>query len=690
MRFYLFALWSILIWFFAHRFLRTAKKTSRNHYTILTLFMALIFSLNIFFSTIPSLTLEKLLFYLVALALFIFFNLLPKEKFSLTTFFYYLALSSLVLNIFVLFFTFVEVPPNLFPSMNLLVRVFGHNYYVAYLLLVLPVFWWQFLFAVKQKFISQKEMRILSLILILSSYFILIFSLSRLSMLVGFLQLMLIFWLNRTAFINLLHNQFAFVVAQVFSIVLLVLVALFLALPSFFAQRADCPLNFTYKEMCKPILKNDRFQYWQKAFWVWQTSPVFGTGLKTFGFSSRQFVLENYNFSSYAHNIFFHNLAEGGLVTGLPFVAFILYLLWRSFLLVRRSQEPLFKFLFLAVLASLLNAMFDLTWNFFVIFALSLIFLALILREEQFKPKLSLTYLKYLNFLLLLTGLLALFYFFMNLLVSRGKITQAVQIFPFFDQPVRNLYQDQLLSETDFTSLYHFYRLDPDFLYNFAKVEGLSQTKQADLLIELGRIDPIFLLKKIDLEKFDYQAAQPLLDHFTKSLVQHKILNNTHFFDYWQQRNLAIDIFFLANQAYQAKDPQAAVFFYQQATLLNPYIMNDLRAAFLQTPVTETELLLNFLKYFADFPPQSMGQYFDDYMLIYQRTLLDLFRGNRLPEFFFLAEKIFNNEPNFSWFLWRELIKIAQTQEERQRLQQVYTHFADLETWSDFLPLPTN
>lgn len=689
-RFYLFALWSIFLCFFTFKFLRQDKKIPSNRYTVLALIMAFLFSLNIFFSTIPSLTLEKLLFYLLALALFVFFNLIPDKRFNRVNFFYYLSLSSLVLNAFVLFFTFVSVPPNLFPSMNLLVKVFGHNYYVAYLLLVLPVFWWQFLFAAEQKFISHKEMRILSLILILSSYFIMIFSLSRISMFVGFLQLVLIFWSNKASFIKLLHNQFAYVIVQVFSLVLLVLVALFAALPSFFSGQADCPLKFSYKEMCKPILQNDRLQYWQKAFWVWQTSPIFGTGLKTFGFSSRQFVLENYNFSSYAHNNFFHNLAEGGLVTGLPFMALILYLLWRAFKVVLRDrgQEPLLKFLFLAVSASLLNAMFDLTWNFFVIFALTLIFLAVILKTENLKSKSSHIYLKYLAFILFLSSSLALGYFISGVMIVAGKTSQAVQFFPFFDQHVRNLYQDKRLNEADFARVYSLYRFDPDFVYNYSQIDGLNQAKKVELLIELGRLDPIYLLKKIRLEQMSYQQAKPLAAEFTKLLVRHQILNNLEHLDYWQQRNLAIDFFYFGNQAYLDNNPQVAVFFYQQAKLLNPFIMAELRAAFLSTEEADRERLIEFLKVFADSSTQDMGQYFYDYMEIYQQTLLYLFHDDRMLEFFSLTEQILEKEPNFSWFLWRELIKTSQTKEEKQRLQQVYEHFKDLETWSDFLPLP--
>lgn len=689
-RFYLLACWSIFVWFFTFKFLRHDKKVPSNLYTSLSLIMALLFSVNIFFSTIPSLTLEKLLFYLLALALFIFFNLVPDKKFSKISFFYYLTLSSIVLNAFVLFFTFVEVPPNLFPSMNLLVKVFGHNYYVSYLLLALPIFWWQFLFASKQEFISQREMRIFSLVLILSSYFIMIFSLSRISMLVGFLQLVLIFWLNKTSFIKLLHNQFAYVIVQVFSLVLLVLVALFVALPSFFGQHGNCPLNFNYKEMCKPILQNDRFQYWQKAFWVWQANPIFGTGLKTFGFSSRQFVLENYNFSSYAHNNFFHNLAEGGIVTGLPFIFFILFLFWRAarVVIADRNQEPLLKFLLLAALASFLNAMFDLTWNFFVIFTLTLIFLGLILRNDKLKLSLNSAYLKYLNLLSFFSVFLALTYFFASILFNTGKTSQLVEFFPYFDQHVRNSYQDKILSEADFAKVYRFYRFDPDFIYNYSQVDGLDQAKKAELLIELGKLDPIYLLKKVKFEEMSYQYAKPLVAEFTKLLVQHKILNNLKHFDYWQQRNMAIDLFHFGNQAYREGNPQVAVFYYQQAKLLNPFIMGELQAAFLETKEYDQEQLLEFLKIYADASAQDMGRYFYEYMEAYQQTLLYLFRNDRMTEFFFLAEKIFDREKNFSWFVWQELIKIAQTQGEKQRLQQVYTHFSDLETWADFLPLP--
>lgn len=646
--------------------------------------MAALFSLNLFFSINVPVTLEKLFFYLTSLTLFIFFLSLPKSKIEIPLFLYYLSLSSLVLHIFVLFFTFVPFPPLSFPGMNLLVRVFGHNYYVAYLLLVIPVFWWQFLYASDQSFASKKEMRVLAIVLLVLSYLLMIFSLARFSMLVGFLQLMLIFWANKKRFIDLLGNQFAHALTKAFLLVLLVLVCAFSMLPLFFGKEV-CPVNFSYKEMCKPLLANDRFQYWQKAFWIWQEKPFFGSGLKTFGFASRQFVLENYNYSSYAHNNFFHNLAEGGLVVGSCFIFFILYLLRKSYVVVQRHKHPLNHFLFFAVLASWMNAMFDLTWNFFVIFSLTLIFIAFILSHDETPQWRSRVFVRFLHWLTVVTIFFAAAYLCDTALIKSKQIDRAIKLFPFFDQPVRSLSIDDHLSEENYAKLYPLYRFDPGFVHNFSQAKGISNEKRIALLVELGKLDPVLLVESTDFEKLDFREAKPLIDEFIRVVTTHRMVNNLHFLDYWKQGNLALDVLRFADQAYDAGELVIAADLYHQALVLNEHLYSNRKPVFLGEQ--NLDQAAHFLIVFQNFDPQSLGNFYE-YMDLYQQTLLHLFKSNRLSEFYELTNAILEFLPDHAWFLIRDLVEISQTAEEKARLQEVYQKLQHLEAWQGFLPLP--
>ncbi len=690
-RFYLFSSWLAFIFIFGKFFRVMSATATKSQLRVLafSLVLMVLFSITIFFSISPPLTIEKAMFYLVTFVIFIFFVLVSRHHISIPKFLYYLSLTTLVLNIFVLFFTLIPPPVGLFPAMNILVRIFGHNYYAAHLLLMLPIFWWQFLYSKQQDHLfDQKIMRFLSLFLLFSSYLLLFFSLARWSMLIGFLQLAVIFLMNKTAFIELLHNQFAYAALKVFLLVLFVLLSIFLFLPFFFSNHEFCPLNFSYKEMCKPLLSNDRWQYWQKAVWVWQTSPWVGTGLKTFGFASRQFVLENYNYSSYAHNIFLLNLAEGGVMIGIPFIACIIYLLVRVWKISRSSKEVLPVFIFLAIGASLANALFDITWNFFVVFLLTMIFIALVLRLEVPKEKLS--NLKNFQFWQKATLFIFFLLFGLSLLLSTGFFIQgflikknkdlALRLFPFFDQPVRDLVFAKELTPDHYQQLYPLYRFDPDFIYNYAKLEEIDSAKRAALLSELVLLDPLLLAKNLTFVNLEPHAARPLIDAFLLAAKRHHILNNTHFLDYWHQRNLAIDVFQLANQAYLQQEYQLAAHLYHQAMELDAHVLSGvISPVFLNEK--NLDVSAQFLAHFQNLNPESMKDFYA-YMNLYQRTLLHLFAERRLDEFFDLTDKIVKFLPNHSWFIVRDLMVVT-TNEDQEALFQVYQRYKEWPVWEE-------
>lgn len=690
-RFYLFSAWLIFVVLFGRLFgVNPAVATkSQLKAIVFSLLLTILFSMSVFFSTSLPLTIEKTMFYLVALVVFNFFILLPRQHFSIPKFLYYLSLTTLVLNIFVLFFTLLPPPTGFFPAMNMLVRIFGHNYYAAHVVLMLPLFWWQFLYSKQQEHLfDQKLMRFLSLLLLFSSYLLLFFSLARWSMLIGFLQLAVIFLINKAAFIELLHNQFAYAALKVFLLVLFVLLSIFLFLPLFFSNHEFCPLNFSYKEMCKPLLSNDRWQYWQKAVWVWQSSPWVGTGLKTFGFASRQFVLPNYNYSSYAHNIFLLNLAEGGVMIGVPFMIFVSYLLWKTWKISRSSKEVLPTFLFLAVSASLANALFDITWNFFVMFMLSLVLIALAWRFESSSGitlsqnlirKITLCLNLQRWFLLAISLLLSLAFFSLTMLLEKNQVDLALRLFPFFDQPVRDLIFEKKLQQTQYERVYSLYRFDPDFVYNYTKLKEIDSAKKATLLAELSRLDPVLLTQNFTIIDMDPFSARMAIDAFLTASMKHHILNNTHFFDYYQQRNLAIDILYLANRAYQGGQFALAAHLYHQAKALDPHIFST------QTPVFITEKDLDksaqFLPHFQIFNPESMRDFYD-YMSLYQRTLLYLFSENRLDTFFQLTDAIVKFLPDHSWFIVNDLMLEAAA-EEQDALFKVHERYVDWPAWQE-------
>lgn len=673
---------------------KSAAKSVNNSYksVLFALILSALFIVSSIFSEHLPLTLEKLPFYLIALAVFIFFRLLPKNNFKPKLFFYDLAICTLTLNLFVLFFTFIDPQQDLFPAMNLLIRSQGHNHYVAFLLLVIPVFWWQFLFSQEENWPNKKEMKILSIILLFSSYLIVIISLARIALLITLLQLVIIFLLNKKVFFSVKQNRLSKFLMKVFIFAFssIAMVFLFLSIPFGQAGESLCPLIFEKKELCKPILKNDRFAYWQKAWAIFREHPYFGSGLKTFNFASRQFPSVDYQVTAYAHNIFLHNLAEGGLFAGGWFIFFICYLFYQSFLLVKKNKNPLDRFLLIATLSSLANALFDFDWHFFVIFTLTLIFLAVILRDADVIKKPNHYYFNFKNYFLILvifTVFFALADQSVRILTKQNRFDSITKYFPYLDLQIRSLLNEKKLNEANFTNLYDFYRHDPEFLHQFSLLDTMDKTKKVSLQIEWASLDPLSFVKDVNFQELDFQTAAPLADTFVNVAQKNQFLNNLKVLDYWEQRNIAAQFFNFANQAYQQGDMRLAVNFYQQALLLNEFVMSDREAVFLND--TNLAQISIFLQLFKDFNPEKMGPQFYQYMNLYETTLIYLFQNNQMEDFFILAEAMFKQQYNFSWFLFRDLLAISQSPADKQRLEQVHEHFKEMTTWSDFWPIKT-
>ncbi len=692
-KFYLFAVWSFFLIFYS-RFLEI-KKNLLAKSTKLAMMLSVFFALTVFFSSHLPLSLEKLAFYLLSLALFIFFQNLSKQFFSQKLFLYYLSVFSLILNFFVLFFTFSDPQSPIFPGMNLLVRTYGHNHYAAYLLLVVPVFWYQFLFAQDEQFLTKKEIKFLTVLLLLSSYLIMIFSLARLALTISLLQLLIIFLFNKKSFLHSSYNELAYVISKAFIFTFISVIAVFLFLSIPLNQKGEniCPLIFSQKELCKPLFQNDRFFYWQRAWLIFRTQPFFGSGLKTFNYAIRQFLAENHLITSYAHNIFLHNLAETGFLTGGFFIFFICYLFVRGFKIRKvGGNQTLLSFLYLAAASSLVNALFDFDWHFFVIFSLTLIFLALILREQtsflvdtknQTRLKQNLSLKIYFGLIFLFAVFFALSHFLANTWYKKNNHEAVLKFFPYLNFQITNLINQGELSTSNYQSLYHFYQHDPNFLHKFSSSKDLQNSKRVELQIELSRIDPAFFIKNLDFEQFTYREAQPLIDQIITIVDQYQFLNNTYFFDYWQQRNLAVQIFRFANEAYSAKDPVAAATLYRQAMLFNPFVANDLRFTFFSD--VDMAQAVTFLNAFKDFNAEAMGQNFYQYMDFYEQTLIYLFNNQRLDEFYVLAEAIFSQQANFSWFLWRDLLAISKTDQQKADLKKIHQRFQNMSTWGDFV-----
>lgn len=698
-KFYLFSLWAIFFLFFNFTLHEKMPRHQGSHlkdyvfprHILFAFFLSGFFLLNVFLSTNIPLSMEKLLFYLVSLSSFVFFSLFARFDFKPKLFFYYLSILTLVLNVLVLLLNFHQEQQNLFSGMNLLVRSYGHNHYAAFLLLVVPVFWWQILFSKRNETKNDENSIVLfSAVLLISSYIVIILSLARLVLWVSLVQLCLIFITNKKVFLSLKISGFVLATAKILIFAFLSMGIFFLLLAVPLNQEGEnlCPLIFNHKEMCESLLQNDRFVYWQKAWLIFTENPFFGVGLKNFNFASRKFFINNRQITSYAHNIFLHNMAEGGIITGGFFLFFIAYLFYKSFMVVRSDISSMHKFLWLASLTSLLNAMFDFDWNFFIIFSLSLIYLAIILQPISVYKKAQNE--KIVRSYFVVIAAVSLFFALSNAIVfvlnKKDRQDLIIRYFPYMNIQVKELLVEGRLNKEDFIKLYPIYKKNPDFLHAFAFSGGLDQKQKADLQIELANLSPFAFLKNIDFTEMDFVTAEKLAGKFIEIGQGQDYINNFDDFDYMDQRNIALEFVGFADQAYLLNDARLASGFYQKAFLLNEYILHNKKAAFLEDEDFVRASI--FLKEFKDFDSRNMHQYWYSYMAFYKKTLLYLFQNNQMEDFFLLSEAMFDQQYNFSWFLWRDLIAVSKTPEEKERLKIIYEHFKDMTTWYDFLPLP--
>ncbi len=668
-KFYLFPAWGLFLVIYSP-FLKIKRFSKISFLSFLFLLLSLIASV---FSHHLPLTIEKYLFYLFAFSIFIFFLKLDKKLLKVETFIEYLLLLTLVLNILVIFFSINANFRIFFQGMNLLVRSYGHNHYVAFLLLILPVLWWS-LFRKKTNYLfSKKIATYLTIFLLISSYVIVLISLSRLGVLLVLAQFLCILLLNKQQFYNLRQKTFIYslIKSLVFVFLFASLIFIFLSLP--FLDNNDCFLKTYNKDFCISLKENSRFFYWRQGYLTIKNYPLVGYGLNTFKFAARRFPLPFEQQSAYAHNIFLHNLAELGLIAGGLFVFLIIYLYHQSYLKIKKSRQSLNNFLFLGASSSLFNAMFDFDWHFFVIFLLTLIFLAFILKDEQrdlpiIENKSNRSWLIYSVFLFLLS----LIFLVGNLLtISWQKNNPAnwLKYTPFYNSAIKSAHDEAVYTSTTYQRLYHLYRYDSDFIIRFLNLdEEIDQELKKQLYLDLAETYPATFVSKINFQEWSTNDAKILLEKFTQLVEKYHFFANDYFISYWRRQELAKQVFALGQQAYKAGDWSNASYFYEKSYEFDQYVFFAERALFLDE--SDLNNLVQFSLNFKKISPHFVGD-FNRYIYLYREQLDMLFLENRLVEFRQLMINMLELEPQAKWYLLDHLFALAKNDEQRALLQEI-------------------
>lgn len=679
--FYLFVAWSIFLVFYNSFVKSNIKSPPSSSYwkkieskitffCLLFLFFALISGL---FSHQLPLFFEKYLFYLFSIVIFLFFLKVDKKLLKTEIFIEYLLLLTSILNVLVLFLTINGNSRTFFQGMNLLIRNYGHNHYIAFLLLILPLVWWSLFKKVPSYLLNKKLKLFLDVFLLISSYLLVLIALSRWGLLIVITQFISIFLLNKQFFYNLGKNKLIYSLfkSSVFLFLFISLIFIFLSLPLSNNGNKTCFLKIYRKDLCISVTENSRFFYWRQAYLTFKNNPIFGYGLDSFKHAARRFPLVNEQHSAYAHNIFLHNLAEMGVIGGGLFIFLIIYIFYQSISNLKKSKITVNNFLYIGAMSSLLNAMFDFDWHFFVIFLLTLIFLAFILRSRDSQKiegkndkfwKIFSSILFFASATLLIANVLTIRW-------QKKRPEYWLKYTPFYNISAEAPYDDSINTVETYSSLYDLYRYDTGFILRFLNFDKeLDESLKLQLYLDLAEIDPASFVSKITYKDWGLNEAKILSDQLIRILEKHPPLNNNYFFGYWKRMELAKDLFNLAEEAYQKKDWQLANYFYQTAHLLDSYILFNQEGSYLKEENTDN--LVEFLPYLQNISPFEIKD-FNRYMFLYREVSTELFKQNRLEEFKKMTSSMIEHDPNAKWYLIDHLYNSLENEEQDLVLQEI-------------------
>lgn len=429
-----------------------------NYKNELKLFVLFLIGLVVsgFFSHNLPLTLNALIFYFFGFAIFSFFLFVPRDLFHLNFLLWNLIL--VVLGIGVISWVFAVLPglADQLPGMNLIYATYGHNHYGALVILFLPLVWYYLL---KNQTDRKKFLFFFAALVFLVVNLILSFG--RVLIFLGFLELIILFSLTAKT-MPWVGNK----IKLFFIFLVMAMGAAFLLKNSFSLARlwykdVACPLPSYQEKVCKNVSADLRITYWQSAVMAFKDHPLLGYGPGTYKLIAEKYKTRPDAGTSFAHNSFLQILAEGGLFAGLPFLFLVFYLFFKSFKqfstnykieIVKNKVTNWRLFVFIGLVATLLNGLFDFDWSFLGVFSVSLVLMVILIRQEKShllkNAKMTMFPIIYKSVLVFLVGMTVLS-LIVEAMISTKRINLAAEFFPYFQTHM------QLFLESDQLSVEH-------------------------------------------------------------------------------------------------------------------------------------------------------------------------------------------------------------------------------------------
>lgn len=417
-------------------------------FIILLIFLSLA-SFSLFYTINVPFSIDRLSKLFFSFLIFFFFLFVKEEYLNKNTIFFFINILFLTLSFLVLFFMIFPKLGDSLPGMNLLFTSYGHNHFAALLLLLIPLFFLQFM----------EKQNNFNFTLIILSYLLVALSFARVVIFLSILEFFVLFLISRNNLSSLKNKQKKRLLSMIF--ILLILLILMLVF-SFSSLNLFC--NTDLNLLCKDFSNEGRFSYWVNAVSIFKDNFLLGTGLNTYVLESKKYFHFGDSITSYAHNEFLQIFSDLGLFGGISFLFLFLSMFFITLNSVKKSKYK--KYMFVAICFILIDVLVDFDWQFVSIFTLTLIYFAFIFREKSENDKISSKtnrfYIFYylILFLVLINGFLAsLSAFFLN----KNK-NLAFDIYPYSIFYKNDFLEGEILSSDRVKRLEYIYRNDPFFI----------------------------------------------------------------------------------------------------------------------------------------------------------------------------------------------------------------------------------
>lgn len=356
---------------------------------------------------------------------------------------------------------------------------YGHSHFAALLLLFIPLGWW---FAYEQK---GSFFRYPWIVLVLF-YSLLVFTFGRFSLLLALLQLPAIYYFTAGRALKKRRNIFLLLGLVFFCLTAFVVGLSFLD---------DCAVSEFKLQLCKPLSREVRPEYFKQALGAFLDNPSTGYGPGTFELITRRYTTVPAYSSVFAHNVFLQIAGESGIFAFIFFTAFVFASIRKLFLQVFKKNARhrfLPGMILIGFVTLFFNSLVDFDWNMFPTFSISMLLLAVGLWQRKTSSGKVNSENKKIYLLWLVISSLVVSYGLLvgvtKYLIISGKPMAAFDLFPYVHKLSKTFFDADKNSQQR-NKLYDVYEFHSDALLKQIQSEENANTK-IQLYKKLIRVNP--------------------------------------------------------------------------------------------------------------------------------------------------------------------------------------------------------